>query len=100
MIHHCSPNQCLDPYGKCRKGFPKAFCEETSMDGNHYPNYARPQNGNTYRITHHNDQGQQKDIILTNQQVVPYNPHLTMLPGSHVNVQTFLEASSTDISTC
>ena len=57
------------------------------MDGNHYPNYARPQNGNTYRITHHNDQGQQQDIILTNQHVVPYNPHLTMLLGCHVNVE-------------
>ena len=87
MIHHCSPQRCLDQNGKCRKGFPKAFCEETSMDDNRYPTYARPQNGNIHRITHQNDQGQQQDIIFTNQHVVPYNPHLTLLLGCHVNVE-------------
>ena len=40
MIHHCSSKRCLDQNKKCRKAFPKAFCEETSMDDNWYPTYA------------------------------------------------------------
>src|SRR5260370_19520772 len=69
------------------KGFPKAFCQETSMDENHYPSYARPQNGFTYTVQRHNPQGQQTNITFTNQHVVPYNPHLSMLLVCHVNVE-------------
>jgi len=57
------------------------------MDENHYPSYARPQNGFTYTVQRHNPQGQQTNITFTNQHVVPYNPHLSMLLGCHVNVE-------------
>src|SRR5260370_12167681 len=102
MIDQCSPEGCLNAQGRCAKGFPKAFCQETSMDENHYPSYARPQTGFTYTVQRHNLQGQQTNITFTNQHVVPYNPHLSMLLGCHVNVEfceNLLEASGTSTST-
>src|SRR6266436_10121970 len=85
MIHQCSSQRCLNPQGKCAKCFPKAFCPETVMDENKYPLYARPQDGFTYTVQQHNNaQGQQ---TFTNQHVIPYNPHLSMLLGCHVNVE-------------
>lgn len=35
---------------KCLKGFPKAFAEFTTMDGNGYPVYYRPNDGRTYEV--------------------------------------------------
>src|SRR5260370_39841808 len=87
MIHQCSPQRCLNAQGRCAKGFPKAFCQETSMDENCYPSYARPKNGVTYTVQRHNPEGQQPNITFTNQHVVPYNPHLSMLLECHVNVE-------------
>ena len=57
------------------------------MDENRYPSYARPQDGFTHTVQRHNAQGQQTNITFTNQHVVPYNPHLSMLLGCHVNVE-------------
>ena len=55
------------------------------MDENKYPLYAQPQDGFTYTVQQHNNaQGQQ---TFTNQHVIPYNPHLSMLLGCHVNVE-------------
>src|SRR5260370_7925780 len=100
MIHEWSSQRCLNPKGKCAKCFPKAFCPETVMDENKYPLYARPQDGFTYTVQQHNNaQGQQ---TFTNQHVIPYNPHLSMLLGCHVNVEfcaNSLEVSSTSTST-
>ena len=56
------------------------------MDENRYPSYARPQDGFSIEVQRHN-QGNPVTITLTNQHVVPYNPHLLMLLGCHVNVE-------------
>ena len=57
------------------------------MDENQYPSYARPQDGFTIEVRCHNAQGNSVAVPLTNQHVVPYNPHLLMLLGCHVNVE-------------
>ena len=59
------------------------------MDENRYPSYARPQDGFTIEVQchNHNAQGNSVAVPLTNQHVVPYNPHLLMLLGCHVNVE-------------
>jgi hypothetical protein len=31
--------------GKCSKKYPKDFCDETTMEEDGYPKYARPNNG-------------------------------------------------------
>src|SRR5258708_16503074 len=87
MIHQCSPQRCLNAQKKCAKRFPKAFCPEIVMGENQYPSYARPQDGFTYTVQRHNAQGQQTNNTFTNQHVIPYNPHLSMLLGCHVNVE-------------
>src|SRR5260370_5674688 len=87
MIHECSPKRCLNAQGKCAKGFPKPFQDTTLMDENQYPSYARPQDGFTIEVQHHHAQGNSVAVPLTNQHVVPYNPHLLMLLGCHVNVE-------------
>lgn len=41
MLHGpCSPDCCLE-HGKCKKHFPKSFCEQTIMKDDGYPEYAR-----------------------------------------------------------
>ena len=79
MVHTCKVGRCRDvENGKCNKGFPKDFRDETSMDGKGFPLYARPENGRTWDShgkTYHNGH------------IVPYNPHLLMLLGCHVNVE-------------
>ena len=57
------------------------------MDENKYPSYARPQDGFTYTVQRRDAQGQQSNKTFTNQHVIPYNPHLSMLLGCHVNVE-------------
>src|SRR5260221_11338687 len=87
MIHQCSPQRCLNAQKKCAKRFLKAFCPETVIGENQYPSYARPQDGFTYTGQRRNAPGQQTNNTFTNQHVIPYNPHLSMLLGCHVNVE-------------
>ena len=55
MVH--GPCGSLNPHsvcmenGSCTKEFPKTFRDETMMNSNGYPAYARPDNGITYTIT-------------------------------------------------
>ena len=45
MLHGpCTPQRCLEN-GRCKKHFPKSFCEQTRMNDDGYPEYARPDNG-------------------------------------------------------
>src|SRR5260370_1267353 len=87
MIHECSTQRCLNAQRKYAKRFPKDFCQETVMDENKYPSYAQPQDGFTYTVQRRDAQGQQSNKTFTNQHVIPYNPHLSMLLGCHVNVE-------------
>ncbi len=78
MIHVCDPKQCLDDHGHCKKGFPKAFNDSTTLDEGGYPTY------------HHQDNGrivEKAGKQLNNRHVVPYNPHLLLRLGCHVNVE-------------
>ena len=55
--------------GKCSKGFPKPFQDNTTLSENGYPVYARPDNGR--KCVKKVDT---QEIELDNQWVVPYNP--------------------------
>jgi hypothetical protein len=64
--------------GKCSKGFPKAFRDETSFEEGKYPLYQRRNDGRTVR---------RGGIDLDNRWVVPYNPYLTRRYNAHINVE-------------
>ena len=64
--------------GKCAKGFPKEFCDETELVHGQFPKYKRPDNGR--HIVKSN-------VRLTNQHVIPYNPYLLKYFGSHINME-------------
>jgi len=53
--------------GKCSKGFPKPFQEETVLRKDGYPTYARPNDGRSYKVGKH---------MVDNRWIVPYNPYL------------------------
>ena len=72
---------------RCANRFLKAYGPETVM--NKYPLYAQPQHGFTYTA-----QGQQTNITFTNQHVIPYNPHLSMLLGWWLNVEFYANLRS------
>ncbi|POS81701.1 hypothetical protein EPUL_005560, partial [Erysiphe pulchra] len=64
--------------GKCSKGYPKRFCEQTTMVENSYPEYERPDNGVRW--------GSER-FMFDNRWVVPYNPYLTKKYKAHINVE-------------
>lgn len=72
-IHTCSPSRCLDTNNCCKHRFPKDFCAATEQGEDSYPTYQRrpaKDGGN--------------DL---NQNVVPYNPWLTLKYNCHMNVE-------------
>ncbi|XP_063781211.1 uncharacterized protein LOC134929546 [Pseudophryne corroboree] len=63
--------------GKCTKQFPKPFNEETILNINAYPVYRRrPQ-----------EQVHVRGVLMSNQNVVPYNPYLALKYNAHINVE-------------
>jgi hypothetical protein len=72
------PNAPCMRDGKCSKGFPKRFCDETTMVDNSYPEYARPDNGVRW--------GSER-FMFDNRWVVPHNPYLTKKYKAHINVE-------------
>ena len=72
------PSQCLDDHGHCRKGFPKSFSASTALDEGGYPTYCYCNSGRRVEKS-----GKQLD----NWHVVPYNPHVLVCLGFHVNVE-------------
>ena len=71
MVHGpCGPAKrdapCMKD-GKCSKGFPKAFQEQTVMTRDGYPIYARPNDGRVYDV---------RGFSADNRWIVPYNPYL------------------------
>jgi len=78
MLHGpCTPERCLQN-GRCKKHFPKSFCEQTRMNDDDYPEYARPDNGHTV---------QKNENSFTNQHVVPYNQKLLVQFQCHMNIE-------------
>ena len=93
MIHrpcgtHGNSNAvCLDDKGKCTKGFPKPFSEETMMTADGYPTYRRRNTGI------HEVGGQAQSI--DNCWVVPYNPYLSGHYECHINVEVCVSVRAT-----
>uniref|UniRef100_A0AC35GIV3 Helitron helicase-like domain-containing protein n=1 Tax=Panagrolaimus sp. PS1159 TaxID=55785 RepID=A0AC35GIV3_9BILA len=78
MIHGpCGPRCEKD--GKCSIHFPHEFQEETTLDEDGYPSYARPDNGITVTKT--------SGFVVDNRYVVPHCPNLLLLLNCHINVE-------------
>ena len=71
--------------GKCSKGFPKEFQEETALNSGGYPLYRRPDNGRTV---------EKNGIPLDNRFVVPYCPYLSIKYNAHINVEACMSVKS------
>ena len=72
--------------GKCTKGFPRKFIPAIRMDTDtSYPVYQRrsPQDGGrTIMIKRGN-----REILVDNSWVVPYNPVLSLNYNAHINIE-------------
>jgi hypothetical protein len=73
-IHTCK-DRCL-VNGKCKRRFPKAFCDSTKMDDDGYPNYRR------------------RHVDPKNAYVVPHSPVLSLRYDCHINVEVCTAISS------
>ena len=82
MIHgSCGPANINSPCmtdKRCSKFYPKPYTPTTMIDQEGYPRYRRRVSG--IHITKHG-------VELDNRNVVPYNSHLLMRYGGHVNVE-------------
>uniref|UniRef100_A0AC35FFM5 ATP-dependent DNA helicase n=1 Tax=Panagrolaimus sp. PS1159 TaxID=55785 RepID=A0AC35FFM5_9BILA len=78
MIHGpCGPRCEKD--GRCSKGFAKKFQENTTLDEDAYPTYARPDNGRSVTKS--------SGFVADNRYVVPHCPNLLLLMNCHINVE-------------
>jgi hypothetical protein len=71
--------------GKCSKKFPRGFKNETSSDGDGYPEYRRrspKDGGREAKIVRGG-----KEFIVDNSSIVAYNPLLSKTFNGHVNVE-------------
>ncbi|KAH9080826.1 hypothetical protein Ae201684P_007913 [Aphanomyces euteiches] len=80
MIHKCS-DRCLEN-GKCKKNFPKAYCDETSIGSDGYPLYRRLRSS------------AERPSEYTNQYVIPYCPALSAMFDCHINVEACTSISA------
>jgi len=75
MVHNpcgdANPNAPCMKDGKCSKGYPKEFVEETSLAHDGYAIYARPNNGRTFTTAN--------GTVIDNRWIVPYCPLLILL---------------------
>ena len=81
---HCCGDRCLEN-GKCTKHFPKAFQPHTSIDGEGYPLYYRPDDGREYEVN---------GVMVDNRWIVPYNPYLSARFDCHINVESLVSFST------
>jgi len=70
----------------CSKSFPKAFCEETKIQENGYPQYRRRDNGQSFQVPLRNGPPG-ATFTVDNRWVVPYNPYLSWKYKAHINVE-------------
>ncbi|KAH9101192.1 hypothetical protein Ae201684P_007376 [Aphanomyces euteiches] len=80
MIHKCS-DRCLEN-GKCKKNFPKAYCDETSIGNDGYPLYRRRRSS------------AERPSEYTNQYVIPSCPTLSAMFDCHNNVEACTSISA------
>ena len=83
MIHGpcgpANPNASCMVDGRCSKGYPKEFREETTIDEvTGYPLYRRRNNSVMVEIGGH---------VIDNRWVVPYSPVLSKIFNAHINVE-------------
>jgi len=62
----------------CRAKFPKAFLNQTIITEDSYPRYRRRNNRRRVKIGPH---------VYTNQDIVPYNPYLSLRFNAHINIK-------------
>ena len=86
MIHGpCGKSNPKSPCmkdGKCSKGYPKQFCDQTTINADKtYPEYQRlspEKGGRKIKL---------RDMDIDNSWVVPYSPYLTLKFDGHINVE-------------
>jgi len=80
--------QGLDPFSlqTCRKGYPRAFQEETIIDNDGYPTYPRRDTGQSYMLSVRRS-GEDISALVDNRRVVPYSPYLSLRYKAHINVE-------------
>ena len=64
--------------GKCTKYYPKGFQSTTTVDEDGYPKYKRRDIGVSF---------EKNGATIDSRYVVPYNPHLLVRYGGHINVE-------------
>lgn len=67
--------------GRCTKGCPKAFAEETTVGPNGYPIYRRRNNGTTLPSS------DRDGLRIDNRWVVPHNQFLAAKYSAYINVE-------------
>ena len=72
------PSPCMDDDGKCKKGYPKEWAEETQEHSNGYPVYRRRNDGKSFIKS-----GKQLD----SRWIVPYNRYLLLKYNAHIDVE-------------
>ena len=84
--HLNSASPCMKD-GVCSKGYPKPFAEMSQSNEDGYPVYRRRDNGCTVDKTITRSGNEKELIPMDNRWVVPYNPYLTALLNTHINVE-------------
>ncbi|KAJ9541484.1 hypothetical protein OSB04_027990 [Centaurea solstitialis] len=75
-----SPSSPCMYNGRCSKGYPKTYYDETFIKHDGWPCYRRSNNGAKVQVGRH-------DIMLDNRFVVPHNRDLLVKYGCHINVE-------------
>jgi hypothetical protein len=82
MVHGpcgaANPNAPCMINGKCSKNYPKPFQQFTTMDGNGYPLYFRPDDGSVHNV---------RGVPIDNRWIVPHSPFFSALFDCHINVE-------------
>ena len=79
LIHSCDkPSATCIQGGKCKYGFPQVFQETSHYNENSYPTYRRRDTGSY--LTKRNEE-------VTNQNVLPTNPFLSLMLNCHIYVE-------------
>uniref|UniRef100_UPI00358ED5B8 uncharacterized protein n=1 Tax=Myxine glutinosa TaxID=7769 RepID=UPI00358ED5B8 len=96
MLHgpcgHINTHSPCMKAGKCTKRYPRPLLTETQTDQDGYPLYRRRKPGDggfttTLRV-------KQQEIVIDNQWVVPFNPLLSRIFKSHINVEACYSVKS------